>query len=193
MKRAIQKKPTIHPTTLDDYATIENMWRYYVYDMGRYCGLLKGWECPINLSFTPDDLTHYFVDPSKKVFLIKIEEQLAGFVFLNKISASPIVEWKICEFFIVARFQGMGVGQHVAKEIFSRYPGKWSVAAILENLSAIKFWRKIINEISCDQFTEVFKTTEELATREKPDPHAMIIFNFNVTHRIKYNRKRQSE
>lgn len=181
MKSPIQRKATLHSITLEDYATIENMWRYYVYDMGRYCGLLEGWECPINLSFTPDDLTHYFVEPSKKVFLIKVGEQLAGFVFLNKISTSLIVEWKICEFFIVAKFQGKGVGQQVAKEIFSRYPGKWSVGAIPENLGAIKFWRKIINDISDDQFTEVFKTAEELATPEKPNPYSMIVFNFSVT------------
>src|SRR5690606_21239720 len=77
------------------------------------------------------------------------------------------IEWKICEFFIIAKFQGKGIGQQVAKEIFYRFPGRWIVTALSENSPAIKFWQKIINEVSSGQFTEVLKTAEELATPEK--------------------------
>ncbi len=34
--------------TLADYSTIQNLGRFYVYDMSRYCGHLEGWECPEN-------------------------------------------------------------------------------------------------------------------------------------------------
>jgi predicted acetyltransferase len=184
MKREIQQKLNLNPASHDDYATIENMWRYYVYDMGRYCGFTKGWECPVNLSFVSDDLTHYFTDPEKKVLLVKVEDQLAGFVFLHQISISSPCEWKICEFFIIAKFQGKGIGQQVAKKIFYRFPGRWTVTAMSENSAAIKFWRKIINEVSCTQFTEVLKTAKELATKEKPNPYAMVVFSFNVNQKI---------
>ncbi|MBA3534991.1 MAG: hypothetical protein H0T84_00005 [Tatlockia sp.] len=50
----------------------------------------------------------------------------------------------------------------------------------LENLGAVKFWRKIIYDVSQGQFTEVFKTEEELITPENPEPYAMTVFNFNA-------------
>lgn len=34
------------PATLADYPALQNLARFYVYDMSRYCGDLPGWECP---------------------------------------------------------------------------------------------------------------------------------------------------
>ncbi len=48
-----------------------------------------------------------------------------------------------------------------------------------ENSGAVKFWRKIISEVSLGQFNEVSKTAEELITPDNPDPYAMIVFSFN--------------
>jgi predicted acetyltransferase len=171
--------PELCPASMSDYAVIENLWRYYVYDMGRYCGFTRGWECPIELSFVPDDLTHYFTEPAKKVFLIKVGRELAGFVFLHQLRSTP-AEWKICEFFIVAKFQSKGVGQQVAREIFYRFPGKWAVTVMSTNSAAVRFWHKIIGEISCNNFTEGFRAAGEAAATEKPNRYAMITFLFNV-------------
>jgi hypothetical protein len=49
------------------------------------------------------------------------------------------VDWNIGEFFILAKFQSSGVGSAVAREIFTRFPGKWSVAAMPENVGAVNF------------------------------------------------------
>jgi len=180
MRNSRQQKAVLYEATLADYATIENMWRYYVYDMGRYCGFIKGWECPIDLSFVPDDLTHYFLDQAKQVYLVKVGGQLAGFVFLKKCVVSSSVEWRVCEFFIAGKYQSIGIGQQVAKEVFSLYPGKWSLTVMPENLGALKFWRKTIKEVLGVEYTEVHKTVEELATPENPDPYPMIAFNFSL-------------
>ena len=80
------------------------MWYFYVYDMGRYCGLNERWEDPTNLSFIPDDLTNYFVDEDRKAFLVNVENKLAGFVLLNKIGRLPNTQWNMGEFFIIAKY-----------------------------------------------------------------------------------------
>ncbi|WP_051131844.1 hypothetical protein [Legionella tunisiensis] len=33
---------------LHDYPRLQNLARFYVYDMSRYCGFLPGWDCPEN-------------------------------------------------------------------------------------------------------------------------------------------------
>ena len=87
------------------------------------------------------------------------------------------VDWNIGEFFILAKFQSIGVGSQVARDIFSNFLGKWSVSVMPENIKAVKFWRKIIDDVSSGSFTEVFKTATELTTANNPDPYAMIVFH----------------
>lgn len=76
-------KAQLIEATIDDYPIIHNMWLFYIYELGRYCGLNNGWEYPVNPDFIPDDLTSYFTNPNQ-AFLIKIKNELAGFMLLNK-------------------------------------------------------------------------------------------------------------
>ncbi|MDP4155667.1 MAG: GNAT family N-acetyltransferase [Bacillota bacterium] len=150
-------KPELIKATLADYPIIEHMWRFYIYDMGRYCGFNKGWECPTDLSFVPDDLTPYFVDPTRKAFFITIEGALAGFVLLHKVGTTPDVDWNVGEFFILAKFQGKGIGEQIAAQIFKEFPGIWEVSVIPENTGALSFWRKVISNFTGAQYSEEIK------------------------------------
>lgn len=143
---------------MKDYPVIQNMWLYYIYDMGRDCGLMRGWECPATPGFIPDDLRAYFKDPTRKAFLIKIEDQLAGFALLRQLKNLPINGWDMCEFFILSKFQGKGVGGQVAHKIWNTYPGYWEVSIIPENKSALAFWRKIISVYTNKNYNEEIKT-----------------------------------
>ncbi|HFD0826701.1 TPA: GNAT family N-acetyltransferase [Legionella pneumophila] len=156
------------------------MARFYVYDRTKYLR----WECPETGMFECIYFKHYFEEPEQHAFLVKIDHELAGFVLLDKTKLIEKIDWSMGEFFILAKFQSNGIGGQAAREIFSRFLGKWSVAVMPENLGAVKFWRKIINEVSKGEFTEVFKTEKKLTTLDNPDPYAMIIFSFNAIHSI---------
>lgn len=118
-------KPILVPATLDDYQTIQNMARFYVYDMSRYCGLFyHGWEFPANGLYECNDFKKYFEDPTCRAFLIKVSDELAGFVLINKICSIETVDWNMGEFFILAKFQRSGLGTIVANETFKKFPGK---------------------------------------------------------------------
>ena len=171
-----QYKPQLIAATIADYPAIQNMARFYVYDRTRY----MGWECPETGLYECIDFKHYFEDSDQHAFLVRVENELAGFVLLDKMTLLEPVDWNMGEFFILAKFQSSGVGSAVAREIFTRFPGKWSVAAMPENVGAVNFWRRVINEVSNGQFTEVSKTAAELTTPENPDPYAMIVFGFNA-------------
>ncbi len=168
-------KPILIPATLADYPTIQNMARFYVYDRTAY----MGWECPENGLFECIDFKHYFENPNEKAFLVRVSNEIAGFVLLDKMHLLGPIDWNMGEFFVLAKFQGKGIASAVVKQIFKEHPGKWSIAVMPENIKAVKFWRKITSDFSKGEYTEIFKTEEELKTAENPEPYAMTIFTFD--------------
>lgn len=50
----------------------------------------------------------------------------------------------LAEFFLIHGSRGVGIGQHVARALVGRYPGRWSLCAIHDNTRAIRFWRKTL-------------------------------------------------
>jgi len=164
------------PATIADYPTIQNMAIFYVYDRTAY----MGWECPESGLFECIDFKHYFENPNEKAFLIRVDNEIAGFVLLDKMHVLEPVDWNMGEFFVLAKFQGKGVANTVAREILKEHPGKCSIAVMPENIKAVKFWRKIISEASQGDYKEVFKTEDELRSIENPDPYAMNVFTFET-------------
>lgn len=155
-----------------DKDTIQNLGRFYVYEMSRYCGFLPTWETPSNGLFECIDLSSYCEKPDRHAFLIKVDDELAGFVLINKIGSTPDVDWNIGEFFVVSKFQGKGVGRYVAEQIFNQFSGTWETTQIPENKAAIDFWEKVVANYSHGQFEKTLKTIPE------PKPHPMIVLKF---------------
>ena len=178
-------KLLIIPATLSDYPAIQKLWPFYIYDLGRECRDVKSWEWPTDPDFVSDDLTPYFKDAEKKAFLIKVNDELAGFVFINQLDVMPEIDFYLNDFFILAKFQNQGLGNRVAIEMFDQLKGRWAVGVIPKNIKALKFWRKIISKATDGNYREVFKTADELRNPENPDPYAMNLFTFDLNNRLK--------
>lgn len=159
--------------TKEDKTTIQNLGRFYVYEMSRYCGFLPTWETPSNGLFECIDLSSYFEKLDRYPFLVRVDDELAGFALINKVGSTPDVDWNVGEFFIVSKFQGKGVGRYVADEIFNRFPGVWETAQMPENKAAIDFWEKVVNQYSNGKFEKTFKIIPE------PKPHPMNVLKFH--------------
>ncbi len=156
---------SIIKATSENKATIQNLGRFYVYDMSRYCGFLPDWETPPNGLFECRDLSSYCEKPDRHAFLIKVNNELAGFVLINKIGSSPDVDWNIREFFVISKFQGKGVGGYVAEQVFSQFHGTWETSQMPENKTAIDFWEKIVDRYTKGRFEKSYKIIP------KPKPH----------------------
>ena len=98
---------------------------------------------------------------------------------INKIGSTPDVDWNVGEFFVVSKFQGMGVGRYVAEQVFDQFTGTWETSQIPENKAAIDFWEKVVSHYSYGQFEKSLKTVPE------PKPHPMIILKFASRHSSK--------
>ncbi len=155
-----------------DQAIIQNLGRFYVYDMSRYCGFLPGWETPSNGLYECVDLGHYWRESDRYPFLVKIDDEVSGFVLVYQTGSTPAIEWSMGEFFIVAKFQGKGIGRQVAEHIFNRFHGVWEVMQIPENTGAVEFWEHVIRSYTQDNFQ---KTEKTMTT---PQPHSMVVLQF---------------
>lgn len=177
---SLQIEIDLIPAILKEYPTIQNMARFYVYDLSRECGFIsKDWALPADELYESFDFYNYFKTPSRKAFLVKVKDELAGFVLLNKTAVSPQTEWNMGEFFILAKFQKKGIGRKVACQIWEIYPGLWEVSIIPENKNALTFWRKAISTFTGGNYTEEIKTIDY----DKDQPKRFIISFDTIRHR----------
>jgi predicted acetyltransferase len=110
------------------------------------------------------------------------DDELVGFVLINKVGSTSDVDWNIGEFFIVSKFQGKGIGRHVAEQVFKQFPGVWQTSQIPENKVAIAFWDRIVIRYSNGLFEKTLKTVPE------PKPHPMIILKIYLSRKSEYSR-----
>ncbi|MGE3317917.1 MAG: GNAT family N-acetyltransferase [Candidatus Berkiella sp.] len=154
------------PATLDDYPIIQNMGRFYVYDMSEY--VKDGdWAIPQNGLYECIDFKKYWLDENAWPFLIHYQQELAGFVIVDKKGADPKTDYNMAQFFILRRFKGQGVGKHIAKMCFNQFKGRWEVMVIPNNSGAYQFWKRTIKEYSTGKYTESKETVAHFSHSEK--------------------------
>ncbi|MED4886346.1 GNAT family N-acetyltransferase [Lysinibacillus fusiformis] len=107
---------------------------------------------------------HYWTEPERFPFLIKVNGNYAGFALVRKITQDgenyePYVE--MAEFFVMKKYRKDGVGRQVAFYLFDSFPGKWRIAEREVNVPAQKFWRKIISEYTKGNYKEIQKADWE--------------------------------
>lgn len=160
------------PATPEDSPVIQNMARFYVYDLSRECGFIsEDWACPPDGLYESFDFKSYFEDPSRRAYLIKVEHELAGFALLNQEGTSPKTDWNMGEFFILAKFQSKGIAQYVAHQLWNMHPGVWEVSVIPENIKALNFWRKAISKFSHGDYVE--KVCQVSYDTHQPNRHIL--------------------
>ncbi len=166
--------------SIEDYPLLQNMARFYVYDLSRECGHISSdWQLPPDGLYESFDLKHYFEESTRQAYLVKVYDELAGFVLLNQVTTEKTSQWNMGEFFIIAKFQGQGIGEKVAYKIWDQYPGIWEVSVIPENKSASVFWEKVISQYTRGVFNKVVKCIDY----DECQPRR-IIFTFD-THSLK--------
>ena len=119
-----------------------NLIELYAHDFSEFIELKLGADG----RFGYEHLQLYWREPNRHPFLIRVNGDLAGFVFVQRgsqMSAETDV-WDMAEFFIVRGYRRLGVGTQVAHEIWRKFPGKWEVRAINRNQRAQNFWGRAI-------------------------------------------------
>jgi len=159
--------------TQEQKSVIQNLARFYAYDLSKSCGFydLFDWSFPETGFYEGRDLSDYW-GVNCHPFIIRIDNKLAGFAIVDKAGTTKDVDWNMVEFFIVGKFQGKAVGVKVAIKLFNEFPGIWEVVQMPDNAPVIKFWKKVIEKYTNNNFTEDKKILPD------PQPHENIILKF---------------
>ncbi|CDZ76612.1 anhydro-N-acetylmuramic acid kinase [Legionella massiliensis] len=167
-------KIKLTPATLKDYVTIQNLARFYVYDMSEYLGSEEGWEIPEDGLYECIDFKKYWEDKHSFPFIVRYENEIAGFAIVDKKGSEAEVDFNMAQFFIARKFKNKGIGRYVAEQCFKKYPGEWEVMVMPGNQGAYRFWRSIIKDYSKNDFIEYSREIPHLNNCKKN------IFRFNT-------------
>lgn len=167
--RYAMDKDKVHliPATIDDYPTIQNMARFYVYDMSEYMGFEPDWEMPENGLYECIDFKKYWGTPDTYPFLIRYGDELAGFAIIDKKGSESSIDYNIAQFFILRKFKGRGIGRYVAHQCFEQFPGIWEVMVMPENTGAYQFWRSTIQGYCGHSYLEYIRNVDHLENARK--------------------------
>lgn len=90
----------------------------------------------------------YWSEPQRHPFLIKVENKLAGFVFVQRGSQITVDEsvWDVAEFFILRSYRRHRIGIKAARLVWERFRGNWEVRVMESNQAAKEFWQSAISE-----------------------------------------------
>lgn len=138
--------------SIDDKPVLRNLMQFCFHD---YSEFNKEDVGPYGL-FNYKYLDHYWTEPGRFAYFVKIDEKLAGFAMGRQIQSQNGERINLLsEFFILRKYRRKGIGMEAAHQLFAKFTGKWSIGQEAKNLPAQTFWRKVINEYTEGNFTEV--------------------------------------
>jgi predicted acetyltransferase len=123
---------------------VENLFRYYVYDLSEFSR--RPCNDDGNYSFSSSLLDPHWSRDDHWPYLVYCGEELAGFCLVRHYPYD-LQRYDIDQFFIIRRFRGMGVAKEAFRLAVSDRPGLWQTRVMLENISALQFWRSAINSV----------------------------------------------
>jgi predicted acetyltransferase len=142
----------LNPASVNERPILRQLMELYQYDFSEFDNADL---TPLGIYDYPY-LDHYWVEPERTPFLVRVDGNLAGFILVARYNYLTGQKdcWVIAEFFIMRKYRRQGIGEYAARNIFRQFPGSWQVGQITENQPATSFWRKVIGRFSQDDFQE---------------------------------------
>src|SRR3990172_5018318 len=115
----------VRPADVTERPVLRHLMELYLYDFSQFDGADVG---PSGLYEYPY-LDHYWVEPDRSPFLVRVDGRLAGFVLVARYNYLTGMKdaWVMAEFFILRKYRHQGIGEYVAWYIFDLFPGPWQV------------------------------------------------------------------
>lgn len=129
----------------EEKGIMRNLLEFYLYELSEYLDSLELNSCG---RFEYRMLDHYWTDTTRHPFFIRASGKLAGLVLVREWERGPdqSVTWLMGEFFVLRKYQKLGIGRAAAFQTFEQFPGRWIVSQIERNAASRAFWNKIIAE-----------------------------------------------
>ena len=92
-------------------------------------------------------------------YFITLSGTIVGFlvVLFENMDIDPDPTHVIYDFMILKKYRRNGIGNSAAKKAFELFHANWKVAQMENNEPAISFWRKVISELTINNYTETYR------------------------------------
>lgn len=138
------------PVKESQKSILRQLIELYEYDFSEYN------DNDVNESgfFSYSYLDHYWTEPERFPFFIRIDDKPAGFVLVNDFCNvnSDKSGKAIAEFFVMKKYRKSGIGRVIACRVFDMFPGPWEVSQDENNRISIVFWEKVISEYTGQKY-----------------------------------------
>lgn len=135
----------------EDKSVLRNLMELYLYDFSEYLGEDIDEHGHYGYKF----IDHYWTEPGRHPFFIRVDDRLAGFALVRDSSCTGRDWHELAEFFVMRKHRRTGVGRITAHKLFAMFPGRWHVEQEAVNGPSMMFWRKVIGEFTGGRFDEV--------------------------------------
>ncbi|MDQ2729964.1 MAG: GNAT family N-acetyltransferase [Actinomycetota bacterium] len=135
---------TLEPVAEGDKAVLANLVQLYRYDFSE----VRGYELTEHGTFVYRFLDHYWTEPGRHAFFVRVDGRLAGFALARQIGDGH----EVAEFFVARRHRRARVGRAAALALFARLPGRWTLFHDDANEPAARFWERMVAEASDGAF-----------------------------------------
>jgi predicted acetyltransferase len=132
--------------TVDDKSVLRRLLELYLHDFSEF----SGQDLNDHGEYGYRYLDHYWTEPGRHAFLIRVDGRLAGFALVRQAGGAM----EMAEFFIVRKYRRQGFGTRTAQRLFDRFPGAWRVRHDPANVAARAFWRRAVQRCAAERFTE---------------------------------------
>jgi predicted acetyltransferase len=159
----------LRPATPADRPAVERLWLMFKHDMSEFVG---GVPNPDG-SFRTERLEAAFSGVGDWApYVIGLGDRPVGFVFVRGLDGPTRV---LNSFFVVRGVRRTGVGLWAVREVVARHPGQWEVAFQENTVRAVRFWRRVGEELAPGAWAE-----ERRPVPERPDlaPDCWISFRY---------------
>jgi predicted acetyltransferase len=139
---AMRSNIEVIAATSDERSVLANLLELYAHDFSEFHSMEIGEDG----RFGYPQLALYWSDDCRLPFLIKVNEKLAGFVFVRRgseLSSDPTI-WDMAEFFILRGYRRRGIGSEVAHQMWRRVSGRWEIRVMESNAAGCEFWKRSI-------------------------------------------------
>lgn len=139
----------------EDKDIIKNLFPLFAHDISEYD---EDEDVDSRGRFAIEFLDMYWKEQDLIPLLINVKGRIAGFILLQtgKYAPPSKEDYYIGQFFILKRYRRKGIGKEAVRQLFIRYPGKYLIGQLINNIPAIKFWKSAYSycEVQYSETTE---------------------------------------
>jgi predicted acetyltransferase len=144
----IRSAVCVRPAIPADRPTVERLWLMFRHDLSEFGGQLPGPDG----RFRSERVESAFTDSADWApYLFVRGDRPVGFAFVRGLAGSARV---LNSFFVVRAVRREGIGLRAVREVVGRHPGYWEVAFQDANPGAVRFWRRVGEELAPGEWSE---------------------------------------